>query len=374
MHSHRMRRYGYGVLILAAVVGMATVAAAEDKGASDPSPSLEYRPPRVVIPEPKAPHPLPPKTIFAEAIGSLGMLGGSFDRPTDIVRNADGSFYVLDVGNNRIQAFNSSGVFTGACGSRGIQKGEFDKPSAIAFPPGDSSNTALFVVDTGNDRIQICDMTAKGALTGGKILKTCPQCTPWGARGSGWPTSQGPQFNSPRDIAVSSKGTIAILDSGNDRIQFFGFSPEMTFFNKWDSGAGVTGGNFTGLVSLAWSDEREGYLYVFGAGCVVQQFQPDPIGVGFQGKLITSWPAIPAESGLCVPARMEIDTRYNYVYVLDSGNSQLSSYNPNGLYRWTIRSAQMPFDKPLGFAMDASGEEFLVADTENNVVQKFTLR
>ena len=77
---------------------------------------------------------------------------------------------------------------------------------------------------------------------------------------------------------------------------------------------------------------------------------------------------------MCVPARMEIDSRFNYVYVLDSGNSTLSCYNPVGLYRWTLGGAQVLFSKPLGFAVNRDGEEVLVADTENNIVQKFTLR
>jgi DNA-binding beta-propeller fold protein YncE len=62
------------------------------------------------------------------------------------------------------------------------------------------------------------------------------------------------------------------------------------------------------------------------------------------------------------------------VYVLDAGNSLILSYNPDGLYRWALRGAEVPFSKPLGFAVNSEGEEVLVADTENNIVQKFTLR
>jgi hypothetical protein len=377
-----MRRLRLGLLILAAGVGTAGVAFAAAAGApAEPPPSLEYKPPKVVVPEPKAPHPLPPLTVFRDIIGRFGMLGGAFDRPTDIAKPlANGGFLVLDVGNNRIQAFTASGDFSGSCGGRGIQDGEFDKPTAIAIPPfGADPAAAVFVVDAGNNRIQICNFSGDWTLTSGKVNKVC-HCNSWGTRGSGRPTSRGPQLKSPQDIAVSSTGVVAVLDSGNDRVQFFEYSDPLLSpdglrqLNIWDSSAGVSGGTFTGLTSLAWSDERQGYLYVLGAGCVVQQFQPDPPRAGFQGKLINSWSAIPAESGICVPARIEVDARFHYVYVLDSGNSQLSSYNPDGLYRWTLNGAQQPFDKPLGFAMDDRGEEFLVADTENNCVQKFTLR
>ena len=124
-----MRRFGFRVLILATVVGVASAAAAEDGSAADPPPSLEYRPQRVVIPEPKAPTPAPPVTIFRgghrqlrhrDRVVSTGRV--------DVAVDADGNFYVLDAGNNRVQMFDSFSNFKFACGSRGIHGGEFRTP------------------------------------------------------------------------------------------------------------------------------------------------------------------------------------------------------------------------------------------------------
>jgi DNA-binding beta-propeller fold protein YncE len=330
-------------LLLAVVAGGAAPAAAQDRGAADPVPSLEYRPPRAVIPEPKAPHPAPPLTVFREAIGGFGMLTGSFDGPVDVARDKSGNFYVLDAGNNRVQKFDQFANFKSSWGKSGIRDGEFNRPTAIALNPAGG----VYVVDTGNDRIQKFDEA-------GVHIKS------WGSRGR----AEG-DFKSPQDIAFDQDGNAFVLDSGNERVQFF--DADFTFLSKWERSFGVTGGVFTDLKSIAWSGERFSYLYLLSAGCLVQQFKLD-------GTLVTSWPAIAPESGLCVPARLEVDDKNHYVYVLDSGNGLLLLFNPDGLYRAALRGAEQPFSKSLGFAVDSSGEEFLVADTGNNIVQKFTLR
>ena len=359
-----MRRFRFGFLVLAAVVGMATAVAGEEGGASDPPPSLEYRPPRLVVPEPKAPHPMPPKTIFAETIGSFGITTGSFDRPVDVARDERGNYYVLDAGNNRVQKFDSFGNFIASWGSRGTREGQFDRPSAIAVGRRDPSNLAtevLYLVDTGNNRIRYTHTDGFGTAdirdSDGKV-------------GRSLGTAKG-DFKSPRDIAIDpDREKIYVLDSGNERVQRFelltgelepGFSFELR------------GGVIAGVTSIAYSGEDFGYLYTFGPGCLIQRFS---LKGGTDGTLVSSWSAIAPESGLCVPGRIEVGGREHYVYVLDVGNSLLMCFNPDagGMYRWALRGAQAPFSKPLGVAINAEGDEFLVADTENDFVQKFTLR
>ena len=43
---------------------------------------------------------------------------GEFDRPVGITVDSDGNVYVADSGNNRIQKFNSTGVFLGKVGKK----------------------------------------------------------------------------------------------------------------------------------------------------------------------------------------------------------------------------------------------------------------
>lgn len=348
--------------LLAAVVAGATTAAAQDRGSGETSPSLEYKPPRAVIPEPKAPHPLPPKTVFAEAIGSFGITTGSLDTPVDVARDERGNFYVLDAGNSRIQKFDKSGNFLATSGSSGSRAGQFNRPSAIALgrlTPGDPLTEVIYVVDTGNDRIQYTTLADFGTAVGSSE----ESWKKWGSRGS-WKGD----FNAPRDIAIDPRGFVYVLDSGNDRVQRFLPDGELAAGTTFE----LFKGALTDLKSIGFSDSRLGFLYTLGPGCVVQQFRLG--GGGNDGTLVNSWPAVAPESGLCVPARIEVDVKNHFVYVLDSGNSLLMLFNEDGLYRWALRGADRPFSKPLGFAVDAEGEELLVADTENNIVQKFTLR
>lgn len=347
-----MRRSWCWVLLIAVAVGVPGPVAAQGSGSSDPSPSLEYRPLRPVLPEPKAPTPAPPVTIFREAIGGYGIGTGSFDKPVDVAKDASGNFYVLDAGNNRVQKFDGFSNFVLSWGAYGSRQGEFNRPAAVAVSPGG----LVYVVDSGNHRVQQFSQD-------GSFIKS------WGGLGS-----RGGDFKNPRDITFEDATTIWILDAGNERVQMFQFARDgekstqapsfkLEFGNTFSS----RGGTFTGLVSLAWSDERLGYLYLLGASCLVQQFQPD-------GTLVRSWPAVAPESGLCSPGRIETDNKNDYVYVLDTGNGLLERFNGDGHFLAALRGAERPFAGPLGFTVDADHDEILVADTENNIVQKFTLR
>jgi DNA-binding beta-propeller fold protein YncE len=329
------------LLVLAGAVGTAVPAAAQEAG--DAPPSMEYRPKRPVLAEPKAPTPAPPVTIFREAIGGYGIGNGWFDAPVDVAGVNDGSFYVLDRGNSRVQQFDSFSNYTAQWGTSGGRAGEFREPTALAIDSGGF----VYVVDAGNHRIQKFDAH-------GKFMTT------WGSLGS-----RDGDFKNPRDIAIDAKGNAYVLDAGNQRIQKFDTAAR--FVSEFGKAFGSTGGIFDDLVSLAWTEYRFGYLYLLGAGCLVQQFQLD-------GTLIKSWSAVAPESGLCVPARIRIDEKNDYVYVLDAGNGLLMRFDRDGTFLAALRGADRPFSRPQGFSVNPDTDQVLVADTENNIVQKFTLR
>jgi len=355
-----MRRFGLGFLILAAAAWVPTMAAAADGSASDPPPSLEYRPQRLVIPEPKAPTPAPPVTIFREAIGSFGIGKESFDGPVDVAADVDGNFYVLDAGNNRVQKFDRFSNYKITWGTSGNRPGEFNNPGAILVDSTRSDFHYIYVVDTGNHRVQIFQFETR---TGNMAFFAS-----WGNLGS-----RDGDFKYPRDIVLDGEGYVWVLDPGNERVQKFKFEPEkmsgskVTFVGGWGKNFGTRGGKFDGLVSIGWSRDRFGYIFLLGAGCLVQQFEMD-------GTLVNSWPAIAPESGLCSPARIEVDNKNDHVYVLDAGNGLFERFQLGGRLLFALRGASRPFSRPLGMALNPERDEYLVADTENNIVQKFTLR
>jgi DNA-binding beta-propeller fold protein YncE len=291
--------------------------------------------------------------LFREAVGGFGISTGSFNGPVDVVADGDGNFYALDAGNNRVQKFDRSLNFVLTFGSFGARPGEFNDPQAIAISP----KGLIYVVDTGNHRVQQFN-------TDGVFIKA------WGGLGS-----RAGNFKKPNDLTFEDATTLWVLDAGNERAQRFRFdrgiesAGNLVYLGEIGSSFPYRGSVYKGLVSLAWSSDRFGYLYLLSDGCLVQRFQPD-------GTLERSWPAIAPESGLCVPARMEIDEKgtNDYVYVLDTGNGLLVRFNLEGRFLAALRGAQRPFAGPLGFAISPERDEVLVADTKNNVVQKFTLR
>ena len=66
---------------------------------------------------------------------------------------ADGSVYVADRGNHRIQKFDADGVFVTKWGSSGTGNGQFNLPFGVAV----AADGSVYVADRGNHRIQKFD-------------------------------------------------------------------------------------------------------------------------------------------------------------------------------------------------------------------------
>jgi len=112
----------------------------------------------------------------------------------------DGTVYVADTSNHRIQRFTSTGDFLGKWGVAGAAPGQMIHPSGVAT---DSAGN-VYVADSGNDRIQ--KFSANGIFI-----------SEFGSSGSG-----DGQMEGPGDVAVDSAGKIYVLDGGNHRVQKFG--------------------------------------------------------------------------------------------------------------------------------------------------------
>lgn len=83
------------------------------------------------------------------SFGSSGSRNGQFDEPGDVAVAGDGSLYVADSGNGRVQGFSSDGVFF-----RVIDRGVADKlrrPAALAMDSRDN----LYVLDTSRNTITV---------------------------------------------------------------------------------------------------------------------------------------------------------------------------------------------------------------------------
>ncbi len=101
--------------------------------------------------------------------------------------------------------FDSAGNFITSFGSPGSENGQFSSPEGVGVDP---TTCNVFVVDTGNKRIQVFDPN-------GIFITT------FGTTGS-----ENGQFQNPQDVTVDpTTGNVFVADSGNNRIQVFFLDP-----------------------------------------------------------------------------------------------------------------------------------------------------
>jgi DNA-binding beta-propeller fold protein YncE len=282
-----------------------------------------------------------------DAWGRFGIGREAFDRPVDVVSDRDENMYIVDQGNNRVQELDRRGRFIREWGGRGFGKGSFDGPAGIAI---DKNSGLLYVLDAGNNRIQKFDPSGKYLLEFGRL-------------GSG----RG-EFNKPTDIAIDRKGFVYVSDLGNNRIQKFDASG--AYIEEWGRYASQRKGNgIDNPVSLAVSDDGFGFLYVLTGACEVQKFDLD-------GIFVSSWKLHQKGEGLvCGPGRIRIEPRRYTVYIADTVNDRLVLFDRSGELLGELRKGYSPFKKPSSFFInDVFGEDVLVADTGNNLIQKVRRR
>jgi uncharacterized protein (TIGR03663 family) len=139
--------------------------------------------------------------------------GGQFHEPWGLEVAADGTVYVADTWNNRVQKLSSGLRFLLAWGVGG----DVATPEGM-FGPRETAldtNGRILVADTGNKRIQAFDAS-------GRFVRSV---------GGGGGSGDG-QFNEPSGVAVSpTSGEIFVADMWNRRIQRFG--RDYAFIAAW---------------------------------------------------------------------------------------------------------------------------------------------
>lgn len=86
---------------------------------------------------------------------SFGRIGGvqpgSFSNPTDLaIDNRNGDIYVVDSGNNRVQRFDAEGNYLSEFGSFGTENGQFNAPWGVAI----DNEGYVYVTDSKNARVE----------------------------------------------------------------------------------------------------------------------------------------------------------------------------------------------------------------------------
>jgi len=134
-------------------------------------------------------------------IGKRGSKEGELNLPRDVTVAPDGSLYVVDGGNFRVQKFSPDGKFISTFGSIGRQGGQFSRPKEGAL----DKDGNIYVADAAFGNFQI--FNSKGQLLlaiGSRAEKGGPA-----------------KYMLPSGIAVDSDGRIYFVDQFFQKVDVF---------------------------------------------------------------------------------------------------------------------------------------------------------
>jgi DNA-binding beta-propeller fold protein YncE len=230
---------------------------------------------------------------------------GTFNEPWGVAVGPDGSVYVTDTWNHRIQKFTKDGRFIKTWGQYG--QPVIDIPESASFMWGPrgiavDAKGQVFVADTGNKRIIIFD-------------KDGNYITEFGT--SGFDPGQ---FDEPVGVAIAPSGTVYVTDTWNQRIQAFIPNETGDFYVptiQWDVNA--------------WFGQSLDNKPFIAVGANENVFITDPenarvIEFTSAGQFVRTWGAFgdgPEEIGLA--AGIAVD-QFGFVWVTDAGNNRILRY------------------------------------------------
>ena len=225
-------------------------------------------------------------------------------------------------------------------GTLGTGLGQFKNPKGVA---AHYSTGNIFVVDTGNDRIQ------KYTRVSGPIT-TWP-ISFWGSSGSG-----DEQFSQPWAIAVDpSSSKVYVSDKGNNRILKFTASGKFIL-------------KFVGIWSIGMAIDSYGNVYAsVSYKHKIYKLTSDLETISVWGHQGT------ANGEFRNPHGIAVDTN-NEVYIADTGNFRIQKFSKEGnhITSWGNVSGSGKFRIPYGIAFDGSTNSVHVSDNSLGNIQSFT--
>ncbi len=294
-------------------------------------------------------------TINADqVIGTAGSQPGQFQQPRDLALAPDGTIYVADTFNNRIQHLAADGSVIQVWGSfADISKGAapggtFFEPWGIAV----GADGSVYVADTWNHRIQKFTADGKFVNMWGFFGQAETPFAIWG----------------PRDIAIDSKGHIFITDTGNKRIVIY--DADGNYVAQFGS-TGLQPGQFDEPVGIAI--DQNGAVYI--ADTWNQRIQVMVAGADGNYLPLNNW-EVYAWYGQSLDNKpfIAVDNNGN-LYTTDPEGQRVLHFTSAGAfvnYFGDLGTGTNGFNLPTGIVSDGKGGVW-VADGGNNRIMHFSL-
>ncbi|HDQ25335.1 MAG TPA: hypothetical protein ENN43_01140 [bacterium] len=257
---------------------------------------------------------------------------GAFTTPRAIVvdRERDGSFYVVDSRNHRIQKFGPAGNFILSWGTQGDGPAQFKEPCGIDLGPDGS----VYVSDTWNSRVQVFTPTGRFIMEFGREMSM------WG----------------PRDLVVTKQGNVFVADTGNGKIEKFSKDGIhlMTIGGKGD---GVL--EFNEPFGMVQGPDNNIYVadrinfriqVITEEGKYVREFKVD------------GWERGQIVNGCLMEPYISISSGGKYIYITDSSKGQVLRYNLNGANKKVFEKNERGedlFGCPIGISAGKDGKIYV---------------
>lgn len=289
--------------------------------------------------------PTGPYSLEDEA--GAGTEGGQFNAPRGIAVAEDGTTYVVDAGNNRVQVFDPSGDFVQAFGSQGSEPGQLASfPGSGQGGPGGIAVTGdrVYVADTWNHRIQVFSRDGEYIAGWGSFFD---------AQDDPAATATNPGlFYGPRGIAVHD-GLVYVTDTGNERVQVFDLEGE---FVRMFGATGSEQGQLLEPVGIAVTDE---------AVHVADSHNARVTRFSLAGEPLEAW-EMPDWEGLTFFEPYLAAGADGRLFATTSTNAQVIILDENGESGEQLTDPGML--RPYGIAALPDGETVFVTDGIRNAV------
>ena len=270
---------------------------------------------------------------YDRTIGGVRPTNGGFNGAFAVAYGPDGSLYVADWFNHRIQKFNAAGDFVTSWGGYGPKDGALIFPRGILVSPGGD----VVVTDSENNRIDI--FTSSGGF-----VKSVKPLT-------------GTALSRPHQTALDGTGGYWIADTNNSRIVHLGADGTLllsqTITGAKPEGIAVdTNGEI--LVSNTVNNKVERYST---SGTLLGTLVPSGTGAKQTRK-----PGGLLVTGTGASRRVWIaDAGNNRVMVLNATNAVEAAFGSSG-------AGDGQLTQPRGVAFDPTRERIAVADFGNDRV------
>jgi sugar lactone lactonase YvrE len=264
--------------------------------------------------------------------------GGGNDSPAGggIALGPDGTVYIADTRNDRIQRFAPDGSRPVVI----VAPGRVKRPQGLAV-----SKSRLIVADDNNHRLAIFD-------TGGRFIRTV-------GVGEG---NQPDELQNPYDVAVDPSGRVYVADNSNHRIVRYGNAPSYKYRARWSS-FGPQPGHVQFPRGIAVDASGKSYVADPGGNRI------DMFGIG--GDSLGAFGSDGRASGQFIqPLGVGADAS-GIRAVADSVNGRIVLLNPDGSVA-SMYGAPAPgptlLPDPVGVAFDAAGEIYVVDQERSRVL------